>query len=326
MKSIKSVAFDFDTEGLQGLRLPKPFSTVLIDDNNTTSGSGADRTFIADRTTYFAGPIITTFGNSYHPGSTSIEIDSNGVVTSLDNLNYAFRDAVAFDDDKDFARGRYGDRTQILSVDSQSQITVSNSSPSGGVVSNKMAFCYPGNYTRNVNDLSMLSGPSAIYPPESGKLYIQNTGNPLLGETINYSSWRNDDYGNVNSTGWSFHITGTDESSMPSAVPFTERLVAMQQTGDGAGQSVRILSILFSPRSGTGNVSDFYVKSWETGSTVLKASTPNPATLVSGNLVKIDIPSGGIFCDGGAVFEFRNPSDDSFILPSIDSFFVTYQM
>tara|TARA_R100000152_G_C6755227_1_gene178942 strand:- start:375 stop:1361 length:987 start_codon:yes stop_codon:yes gene_type:complete len=323
--TIKSAAFDFDEEGLYGLRLPKPFTTVLLDNNNTTA-TGSSRTFIADRNTYFAGPIVTSFGREYQLETGMVDINSNGVVTGLETTKYAFRDAVIFDEDRRFSVGRLTDKTQILSVDSQTQITVSSASSSGGADGNRVAICYPGTYTRNANDLSQLGGPAAIYPPDSGKLYIQSTLNPLLGNTINYSSWRNDDYDNVGSNGWSFYITGTDEASMPSAAKISTRLIAMPQTGDGTGQSVRILSILFSPRGGTGAVADFYIKSWETGSTVLKASTPNQSTNVYGNLVKIDIPSGGIFCDGGAVFEFRSPADDSFILPSIDSFFVTYQM
>jgi hypothetical protein len=158
-------------------------------------------------------------------------------------------------------------------------------------------------------------------PPPSGKLHCEIDG--LSSKTINYSSWEI----SYRPDWWTFYISGTDETSMP-AIDQGVNLVSVEHTtGDGLGSNVRVMWIMF-VTNGSSNDLVLSIKSWETGEVLFKQSTPNYSSNNPQQNYIMQIPYGGIFCRGGAVFEFleSNGSVSTTSDPSCRYMYVGYQM
>ena len=109
---------------------------------------------------------------------------------------------------------------------------------------------------------------------------------------------------------------------MPSVTQFSEYLVAGHTTGDGLGQNVRIMWMMFNSASNSNDLV-MSIKSWETGETLFKQSTPNYSGNNPYSNLQMKIPVGGIFCKGGAVFDFGDSVIASFAISSLS---VGYQL
>jgi len=275
-------------EGHASFRLPRPFMTRKRTTGTITSGS-------LDT----CGSVSSLAGSYASSASVSSGMGlSNVTVTAIDDAITPYLSAgmivVDSASGSKFRNGSSKNLTRIVSVDSDTQITVDNVLSSGGA---SAMFAYPGNTLMTETPGRYYPGKASIPPPASGKLYV---GNATTATYLNYSDFTPGPTNNYN-----FTTTAGDAT-----VSLSNLLVAEYTTGDGLGSNVRIMWMAFHT---AGNLAtrELSIKSWETGDVVFELSSRETSAAGPKGIQFVEIPMGGIFCEGGAVFQWGNGTSDS---------------
>ena len=272
-----------NTEGNASFRLPRPFMTRKRD-----SGAHA---YSSPGTLNTCGS-ISSLGGSY---DASVSIGGSGAGTNVavtvdDSITpYLSAGMIVVDGASDSTKFRNGsalDLTRIVSVDSDTQITVDNTLGSGTA---SAMFAYPGNTLMRESPGQYYPGKASIPPPASGKLY---KGNATTATYFNYSGFTPGPTNN-----YIFTTTGGDAT-----VSSLNLLVAGHTTGDGLGSNVRVMWIAIQQLNANNLI--LSIKSWETGDVVFELSTRESSLYSPRQIQFVDIPMGGVFCEGGAVFQW----------------------
>ena len=128
------------------------------------------------------------------------------------------------------------------------------------------------------------------------------TSVPDASETLTYDSFTP---GPIRD--YTFNITGSSTGSETVSAD-GDLLVAEHTTGDGLGSNVRIMWISLNLGRLSVATQELKIKSWETGDVVFSTSIRQMNDRSYRGLQFVEIPAGGVFCEGGAVFEFGNGS------------------
>jgi len=278
------------------LRLPRPFATR----KRTASGQG------------FGTGTLGTCGSMVHrdrASNATLLCDVAGagsniavtLTTALATTNFLSAGMLVLSagTDDQFSNGSSENLTRIVSVDSATQITVDNTLDSGTGVG--VMFAYPGNTLMKESSGQYYPGHASLPPPASGNLFCDMTSTPDGSKTITYDSFTpgpGQDY--------NFNITGSSASPGSVAISHAGILVAEHTTGDGLGSNVRIMWMSLS--FGYSVTQELKIKSWETGDVVFATSTRQMNVRTYRGIQFVEIPAGGVFCEGGAVFEFGDGS------------------
>jgi hypothetical protein len=280
------------TVGLQSLRIPRPYMA------RSFAATGAPST---SANLVLSGPVTGIDGYSYDP---SVNVGSGNAVSNIENTEALSKNMIVSSASSiPWSNGSVRDLNLISEISSRTELTLDPAVSAGTATGVPVVFTHSGN-TPRIDGTGNYPGKFITPPPPSGKLYCDF--DDLSSKSINYSSWEID----VDTKKWNFYITGTDESSMPTVSQYTEYLVAGHTTGDGLGQNVRIMWIMLSGASNNKDVV-ISIKSWETGQTLFKQNSPNYSGTNPQANFHINIPAGGIFCEGGAVFDIAVPSGGS---------------
>lgn len=296
------------TVGLQSLRIPRPYMA------RSFSASGAPST---SANLVLSGPVTGIDEYSY---DASVNVGSGNAVSSVSDTRALSKNMIVSSaSSSPWSNGSGRDLNLISEISSRTELTLDLAVSASTATGVPAVFTHSGN-TPRTDGPGNYPGKVITLPPPSGKLYCDL--NNLSSQSINYSSWEID----VNTKKWNFYITGTDESSMPNVTRYNEYLVAGHTTGDGLGQNVRIMWMMLVSNLRSEDVV-ISIKSWETGQTLFKQNSPNYHGTNSQSNFHIDIPSGGIFCEGGAVFDIAVPSGGAATDPlAIKYIMVGYQM
>ena len=272
------------------LRLPRPFITRKRAAGNQTFGTGTLNT---------CGSIIQTTAS--HDGSVTVGGSGAGTNVAVTNVSYTdflSEGMIVLDTGNDnfFRNGSSNNLTRIVSVDSTSQITVDHTlnNGTGGVM-----FANPGN-TLMKESAGYYPGYASLPPPASGKLICNLAAHASLHETLTYDSFTPGPTRN-----YDFNITGSSSSVV---VGSTELLVAEHTTGDGLGSNVRIMWMSLNLGRASVVTQELKIKSWETGDVIFSTSIRQMNVRSYRGIQFVEIPAGGVFCEGGAVFEFGDGS------------------
>jgi len=275
------------------LRLPRPFATR----KRTASGQ------------IFGTGTLGTCGSMVNRGRASTATLLCDVAGAGSNIAVTLTTALATTNflsagmlvlsagtDDQFRNGSSENLTRIVSVDSATQITVDNTLDSGTGVG--VMFAYPGNTLMKESPGQYYPGHASLRPPASGNLVCDMDSVPDSSETLTYDSFTpgpGQDY--------NFNITGSSGSVV---INHAAILVAEHTTGDGLGSNVRIMWM--SLQFGHSVTQELKIKSWETGDVVFATSTRETSARTYRGIQFVEIPAGGVFCEGGAVFEFGDGS------------------
>jgi hypothetical protein len=273
------------------LRLPRPFITRKRAAGNQTFGTGTLNT---------CGSIIQTIASD----DGSVTVGGSGAGTNVAVTNVAYTDFLSegmivldVGTDNFFRNGSSNNLTRIVSVDSTSQITVDHTlnNGTGGVM-----FANPGN-TLMKESSGYYPGYASLPPPASGKLICSMSSTPDASATITYDSFTPGP-----TRDYSFNITGSSTGSV--VVGSRELLVAEHTTGDGLGSNVRIMWMGLNLGRVAVATQELKIKSWETGDVIFSTSIRQMNARSYRGIQFVEIPAGGAFCEGGAVFEFGDGS------------------
>ena len=283
-----------NTDGHASFRLPRPFMTRKRDSGNF-SGTGSLNTCGSISSTAGSYDDQVTVGTPSSDGSRSVI----GIESSL--TPYLSAGMIVVDgaetgpsyEDR-FNDGSQNNLTRIVSVDSTTTITVDSALDSGRT---SAMFAYPGNTLMQEIPGRYFPGKASIPPPASGKLYSVTA---ISSTYLNYSGFTPGPTHN-----YIFTTTGGDAT-----VNSGHLLVAEYTTGDGLGSNVRVMwmAVYY---SGTSTAKKLLIKSWETGDVVFESSSRQTSAFSPKQVQFVEIPMGGVFCEGGAVFQWGNGTSDS---------------
>jgi len=276
-------------EGHASFRLPRPFMTRKRD-SSTFSGAGSLNT---------CGSISSLLGSYDSSVSISSGMGLSNVTVTVDAALTPYLSAGMIVVDSasgtKFRNGSSNNLTRIVSVDAAIRITVDNVLTSG---TSSAMFAYPGNTLMKESPGQYYPGKASIPPPASGKLYGEITATSA--KYLDYS-----DFTPGPTNNYIFTTTGGDAT-----VSSSHLLVAEHTTGDGLGSNVRIMWMAFYT-TGSLTTRELSIKSWETGDVVFELSSRETSAAGPKGIQFAEVPMGGIFCEGGAVFQWGNGTSDS---------------
>lgn len=271
-------------EGNASFRLPRPFMTRKRD-----SGSHAHSSPGTLNTCGSISSLLGSYDTSVSIGGsgagTNVAVTVDAALTPYLSAGMIVVDGAS--DSAEFRNGSSKNLTRIVSVDSATQITVDNtlgSDPASAM------FAYPGNTLMKESPGKYYPGKASIPPPASGKLYM---GNATTATYFNYSGFTPGPTNN-----YIFTTTGGDAT-----VSSSNLLVAGHTTGDGLGSNVRVMWMAFQEAAVLAPAI-LSIKSWETGDVIFESSNRRTDSYTPKQIQFVDIPMGGVFCEGGAVFQW----------------------
>ena len=294
--------------GAAALRLPRPYI------GRRMSGAGQPS---VDANLALSNP-VSGIDEYSHDTNTRVESDLFEV-TLVDGTN-PYSKNMLVTGDSNYQNGSSLNLNKIETIETVNQLQLNYEALGSGPVGDTV-FSQSG-LTPLSRGYGTYGGKVIATPPPSGKLHCKLDG--LSSKTINYSSWEIA----YRTDWWYFYISGTDETSMPAIDNMVDLVSVEHTTGDGLGCNVRVMWIMFVTSGASINDLVLSIKSWETGEVLFKQSTPNYSSNNPQQNYIMQIPYGGIFCRGGAVFEFleSNGSVSTTTSPACKYMLVGYQM